>query len=93
MDKESLTRAIALWQSPYGGYVSAGPEMETADRYVRVTEYVTVVFPERDDAEYVAEQMAALDAQEKKVQAEAERLLNEIRRRKAELLALPYVEV
>lgn len=65
-----------------------GPWAEGATSYVRTTEYVDVEFPPRAPADYVPEQIAAIDAQMVAATAKFAQGMAELRSQKANLLAL-----
>lgn len=60
------------------------------DEYVQISEVVEVEFPPLQESEIVTEQLRVLDTLKKDVQAEAQKRINDIEQRKAELLAIEY---
>jgi hypothetical protein len=63
---------------------------ENWDSYIRISEYVAVEFPEREKAEYIHEEIKALDKMADEIRTKATEGLNNINRRKEELLALEH---
>lgn len=90
MEANEFTQRVALFQNIKCNYATlTGDWAERDSDYVQISEYVEIQLEPLKRADVIAKQVEALDAQAVKVQADAERTLTEIRRRKAELLALP----
>jgi len=63
-----MKRTIAAFRS-LGGYESFGEErIKKYSEDVRITEYVTVYFPDLDAKEYVSKQVAALKEKQSELQ-------------------------
>lgn len=90
MKPEELTRRVAMFQSPHGGFIiceHADTDKDVGD-YVRVSEAVTVTFTARRQDEVMAAAVKAIDAQI----VDAQMAVRKLEMRKAELLALPAPE-
>ena len=84
---------IAKFKSiEYGFITIASSIYEEEETYIRISEYVDVDFPMIDTAEQVKSELAVLDMQEKKIMAAAASKIEEIHKRKKDLLALPYLK-
>lgn len=90
MKPEELTKRIAIFQSPYGGFIvceHADTDKDSTE-YVRVSEPITVTFAARKQAEVMAAAVKAIDAQI----VDAQTAVRRLEMKKAELLALPAPE-
>lgn len=65
--------------------------LATCKDYVRLSEWVDVDFPPIPREETVKAELAILEEEANEIRAETQQRLNEIERRKQELLALPSV--
>lgn len=84
------TRKIALFKSSSGTLIEAGDFFEDYPDYVRISEYKEIEFTPLSQSAIIEKQCEALDKQEQSVMAEYENKLTDIRRRKAELLAITF---
>ena len=84
---------IAKFKSTKFGFEAVSEEgLDGNEEYVRVSEYIDVEFPPRQQAEVVAEQVAAIDIETEKLKDEFSARLNALGARKQELLALTHSE-
>jgi len=90
MKPEELTRRVAIFQSPYGGFIVCNHSDSDKDstEYIRVSEPITVTFTARRQDEVMAAAVKAIDAQI----VDAQMAVRKLEMRKAELLALPAPE-
>lgn len=90
MKPEELTKRIAIFQSPYGGFIVC--EHNDGDKdsteYIRVSEPITVTFTARRQDEVMAAAVKAIDVQI----VDAQMAVRRLEMKKAELLALPEPE-
>ena len=80
MKTEELTKRIAIFQSPYGGFIvceHADTDKDSTE-YVRVSEPITVTFTARKQAEVMAAAVKAIDAQIVDAQMDVEWFVNSI---------------
>jgi hypothetical protein len=86
-----MKEKIAKFKSIDCGSISfLGDWAEGFSRYVRISEYIEVEFPEREKAEYIQEEINLLDKMADEIRDKATEGLNNINRRKEELLALEH---
>jgi hypothetical protein len=82
---------LAVFKSKDSEFITVIDEIaEYWDNYVRISEYIEVEFPEREKAEYIQEEINLLDKMADEIRAKATEGLNNINRRKEELLALEH---
>jgi len=85
-----MKRRLALYKSTEHGFeCTANESFEEVSGYVRLSEYVDIDFPDLPSSDIVAKQVAALNEEIQRVQADTERKLNGLRQQRDELLALP----
>jgi len=78
-----ITKRIACFvERKFGFYIYADDGYERMREYVRVSEYVDVTFPPRDDSESKAAFMAALDNEEQTARADFDAKLASINKRR-----------
>lgn len=95
MKPEELTRRVAIFQSPYGGFIVCNHSDSDKDstEYIRVSEPITVTFTARRQDEVIAAAVKEIDAQIVDAQiVDAQMAVRKLEMRKAELLALPAPE-
>jgi hypothetical protein len=82
---------LAIFKSKDSEFITVIDEIaEYWEDYVRISEYVEVEFPDREKAECVKEEITILDKMADEIRAKATEGLNNINRRKEELLALEH---
>lgn len=87
--KMALFRDIG--PGPLNGYESPmGEHMEGSSSYVRISEYVEIVFPQLKDEIVIDKYIAALDRSEREIRLEFQKKLDDIANQRANLLALAY---
>lgn len=87
---------VAMFKSEYGNEdVSCFDlsESKSGISYIRISEWEEIELHGLCQSEIIESQITALDKQAWQVQSDAQKALDLIHRKKAELLALPYVEV
>jgi hypothetical protein len=86
-----MKEKIAKFKSiDHGSPAYLGEWAEGFSSYVRISEYIEVEFPEREKAEYIQEEINLLDKMADEIREKATEGLNNINRRKEELLALEH---
>jgi hypothetical protein len=86
-----MKEKIAKFKSIDCGSISfLGEWAEGFSSYVRISEYIEVEFPDREQAECIKEEVNLLDNMADEIRAKATEGLNNINRRKEELLALEH---
>lgn len=86
-----MKQRIALFKHIEFGYeTSCSEHMEDSDKYVRISEYVNVEFPELSGDDQIAGQVRKLDELRDKEVAEHVQRLAAIDERKSRLLAITH---
>ena len=84
------SRKIAIFKTPYGESV-VDEIGEGIDSYTRLSEYVTVSFPELPIAETIANQLSVLDRQEQTARARFQEVIDKIDDERGKLKSLTHV--
>jgi hypothetical protein len=86
-----MKEKIAVFKDIEGNYTSfLGEFADYWTNYVRISEFVEVEFPEREKATVIPDEIKVLDNMADEIRAKATEGLNNINRRKEELLALEH---
>lgn len=84
-----MKKILAIFKDVEYGFINAHDNrFEKVENYVRMTEYVEIDFPDREQSEVINSQIAALDAAAEELGKKYMEGLESIKLKKAELLAL-----
>lgn len=86
-----FTIRLALFKSQYGSVIThkSDPADGNLLKYVQISEFQEVTFKPLPESEIIDKQLSALDEQERVLSEKYNAALEDIKTRKAQLLALP----
>jgi hypothetical protein len=86
-----MKEKIAVFKDVEGKYTSIlGDYADSWTNYIRISEYIEVDFPDREKAECIHDEIKILSKMADEIMVKATEGLNNINRRKEELLALEH---
>jgi len=87
---DTIKERVAVFKTSYGITVITGEWAEKTDNYIRMSEYIDAEFPALPQDEVINNQITALDKEIDRVQQETIDLVNKLKQKKQELLALEH---
>ena len=87
---EPIKERVAVFNTSYGVRIITGEWTESMDGYTRISDYIDAEFPALPQEEIINSQITALDKEIEKVQQETIDLVNRLKQKKQELLALEH---
>lgn len=87
-----FTVKLALFKSEYGTVVALKQALTALDNYVQISDYKEITFDPLPESTIIDNQIAALDAQAIEIEKKYNAAIEEIKTRKAQLLALPHMD-